>query len=385
MQTRKVVRWMSLGVAASCTVALAHSWRRPFPHDPYNTGCERRPIDLVICLDTSGSMTALIDSARAKLWDIVHQLAKAKPTPQLRVGLLTYGSPNVSTAGAGWVVRQMDLTHDLDGLYARMMSLTTNGGEEYVGWVLNDALKTMNWSRDPRALKLIFVAGNESADQAAEVFNFRAVAERARVEGITINAVYCGNFQIGLSEKWQEVALHGGGDFSAIDMERGTVQIQTPYDKELFELNIKLNATYIPYGSRGDARWKQQQEQDANAERLGLQTAGTRVAAKASPLYNNKDWDLLDAAAAGDVKLESVAKEDLPAAMQPMSAAEREAYVGRKQAERTEVQRQIQDLSARRDGFLEDKRKTANPGQAGLDEAMLQSIRKQAESKGFTF
>ncbi|MHC4847005.1 MAG: hypothetical protein ACYTEG_00945, partial [Planctomycetota bacterium] len=37
-------------------------------------------IDLAICLDVSGSMSGLINSARAKLWAIVNDLALAKPT-----------------------------------------------------------------------------------------------------------------------------------------------------------------------------------------------------------------------------------------------------------------------------------------------------------------
>ena len=100
------------------------------------------------------------------------------------MGLLTYGSPHVSSGHRGWVVLQSDLTTDLDGVYAKLMALSTNGGEEFVGWVLNDAISNMNWSSDPRAVKTIFVAGNESADQAMERFNFRYVAETARARGI---------------------------------------------------------------------------------------------------------------------------------------------------------------------------------------------------------
>ncbi|MCH9002383.1 MAG: hypothetical protein IIC02_07395, partial [Planctomycetes bacterium] len=37
------------------------------PQDPISIKPVSRPVDLVICLDTSGSMAALIDSARAKL------------------------------------------------------------------------------------------------------------------------------------------------------------------------------------------------------------------------------------------------------------------------------------------------------------------------------
>ena len=41
-----------------------------------------KEIDLAICLDVSGSMSGLINSARAKLWAIVSDLALAKPTPK---------------------------------------------------------------------------------------------------------------------------------------------------------------------------------------------------------------------------------------------------------------------------------------------------------------
>ena len=52
-----------------------------------------KAIDLVVCLDVSGSMNGLIDSAKIKLWDVVNELAKVKPTPNLRVALYSYGSP----------------------------------------------------------------------------------------------------------------------------------------------------------------------------------------------------------------------------------------------------------------------------------------------------
>ena len=38
----------------------------------------------------------------------------------------------------------------------------------------------MSWSPDPDGLRLVFIAGNESADQAVDRVDFRAVAETAR-------------------------------------------------------------------------------------------------------------------------------------------------------------------------------------------------------------
>lgn len=352
--------------------------------DPPGTPDEKRAVDLVICLDTSGSMTALIDSARARLWDIVNELATAKPTPQLRVGLLTYGSPSNSTAAQGWVLRQTDLTGDLDTLYAKMMGMTTNGGDEFVGWALNDALQTMSWSEDPDALKLIFVAGNESADQAAAQFNFRSVCKTARDRGITVNAIYAGDRQAGINEYWDQVGLHGGGSYHAISMEAGTVQIETPQDKTLLELNVKLNATYIPYGERGADGKRNQLEQDANAARVGEQSTIDRSVAKSTKLYNNAFWDLVDASDREEFDFAEIDDEALPQNMQSMTLAEKKAYVVEMKSKRAAISAKIAEVNEARAAFI--KRERAKQGGAtSLDEAILKSLREQAQAKGFTF
>lgn len=350
-------------------------------HDPV---CRPRPIDLVICLDTSSSMDGLIDSARARLWDIVNSLASARPTPHLRVGLITYGSPNNSTGSNGWLVKQTDLTSDLDSVYARMMGMRTNGGDEYVGWALRRAIDWMQWSPDPSALKMIFIAGNESADQASDTFNFRYVAEDARSRGISINAIYCGETQAGINERWNQVPTCGGS-FAAIDMQRGTIQMATPHDKALLELNLKLNATYVPYGDAGVAGYERQKEQDAAAEGLGQAVLASRAAAKATAQYRNAHWDLVDSVQQGQVALKDVPEAALPAEMKQQSVAEREAFVQGKVRARAEVQARIAEVSAAREKFLRDAREKSANGQQSLDEAVLASIRSQAEAKGFKF
>jgi len=344
----------------------------------------RRPVDLVICLDTSGSMTALIDSARAKLWDIVNELSSATPTPQLRVGLLTYGTPDNSTAASGWIVRHTDLTSDLDTVYAKMMAMRTAGGDEYVGWVLSDAVSDMNWSRDPDALRIIFVAGNESADQARERYDFRHVCETARSRGIFINAIYAGDHGQGVSEHWHEVAIHGGGNFSSIDMEHGTLQIEAPQDKLLMELNVKLNATYVPYGAQGAAGAANQVAQDRNSLSMGRQSCASRAAAKSSKLYTNAFWDLVDALRDGTVELDKIKDAELPECMRPMSPAERTAYVEGMRQSRAAIQEEIQEVNAARQRYLAAER-ARQSGQTGLDDAILDALHKQAEAKGFMF
>ncbi len=370
---------VSLIVSLLATIGAAQARKiSPAPYDPPAA----QAIDLVICLDTSGSMQGLIDSARAKLWDIASELANVQPTPRLRVGLLTYGSPNLSTADKGWIVRQIDLTSDLDAVYERMMAMSITGGDEFVGWVLNDAVNTMNWSPDPSALKLIFVAGNESADQASHQANFRNVGNMAIAKGIKVNAIYCGSQQQGLSEKWDQVARCGGGVFSTIDMQAATAQVTTPYDDALLKLNIELNATYIPFGKEGRVGAARQISADAAAESVGVASAPSRVAAKATALYKNTKWDLVDASSDKDFKLEQVKESELPENMQKMTPGKRADHLVQQRKSRARVQTEIQKVGEQRRTFLREEKKKSSTGKQGLDDALIKTIRKQAAEKG---
>jgi hypothetical protein len=345
---------------------------------------ERRPVDLVICLDTSGSMTALIDSARAKLWDITNELARATPTPRLRVGLLTYGTPDNSSAAGGWIKRHTDLTDDLDTVYAKMMAMTTSGGDEYVGWVLNEALSSMSWSRDPRALKIIFVAGNESADQARNRYDFRYIAERARGGDIVVNAIYAGNREQGVAEHWHEVAIHGGGNFAAIDMQHGTIQIPTPHDDVLSRLNRELNDTLYSLRQSRPKRAGQSNRSGCQRESDGRPVLQQPVAAKATGLYMNTFWDLVDAVREKTVDLEKLDAKDLPEPMRTMTRKEQLAYVESKQQQRGEIQRRITEISVKRQAYLDAERKKQGT-KTGFDDALIDALRKQAGEKGFEF
>jgi len=165
----------------------------------------------------------------------------------------------------------------------------------------------------------------------------------------------------------------------------GTVQIATPHDRTLLELNMKLNATYVPYGAAGEAGFRRQYEQDANAERVGVASIASRAEAKATALYQNAHWDLVDSVKQGKVAVKDVDASDLPAAMQAMSVGEREAFVETQARARTDVQAKIGEISAAREKFLDDARAQASGGKQALDEAMLAAIRAQAEAKGFKF
>jgi hypothetical protein len=344
-------------------------------------GQESRAVDVVICLDTSGSMEDLIDAARARVWDVIGELARMQPTPELRVGLLSFGT-QAGGENAGWIVQHSDLTDDLDAVYASLMALTIEGGEEYVGRAIHTALEEMSWSMDWNALRILFVAGNESADQDSDNFDFRTETRAAQDRDIIVNAMYAGNHDQAIVEHWPEVARRGQGTFSAIDPSVATIQISTPHDDALLALNARLNQTYVPYGSNGAAGLANQVAQDSNASRLGVQSCSSRITAKGTSLYTNASWDLVDASVQEGFDIASVAVQELPESLQSMSREELAGFVAGKRLEREAIQTDIQALSNKREDFIK-KVRAEELASSDLGEAMKQAIREQAMKKGF--
>jgi hypothetical protein len=346
---------------------------------------EPRIIDLAVCLDASGSMDGLINSARQRIWAIVNDLATAKPTPRLRVALLIYGNDGNNPA-AGWVKVLTNLTEDLDLVSQQLFSITTNGGTELVARVIQTSLQTLPWNNDPGSLKLIVVAGNESADQDKQV-SFRDQCKKAIASGIMINSIYCvwGKDTGAIVEEWKDVARLSDGHYATIDQNRGTITVATPFDNRLDELSRSLNATYVPFGPQGKAGWTNQQRQDANAAGLAADAAAQRATAKSGKLYYCR-WCLVDATRNKAVKLAEVEEKDLPEKMRSMTLEERQKHLDGKWAKRQEIQKQVNEMSKKRRAFVteEMKRQSFDESKA-FDVAVRKAIRAQAEKKGYAF
>lgn len=376
MRPDRTPRWLApsllslLALLLGCGQALAHD-EPPRP--------QARDVDLVICLDTSGSMDGLIHAARQKLWSLVGEMATLEPEPRLRVGLLTFGSPGHDERGH--VVLQTDLTADLDLVSEKLFALQTNGGTELVGRVLHAALTEMSWARGD-GLKTIFVAGNESADQDTQR-PFARVAADARARGMFVSAIYCGGADDADAAGWRTLAGVGAGTFAHIDQDRGTVSITTPFDAELARLSSEINATYVFHGSDRDAVRERQEAQDGNATAAGAPAAAERASAKASGLYRAPK-DLVDESRAPGFALAEVPAEELPEELRALDEAGRKAYLDGKAADRERIRARIQELDALRAAHVRkamDEQKLDDT--RSLDRALRDAVREQAERKGF--
>lgn len=339
-------------------------------------------IKVALLLDTSNSMDGLIDQAKAQLWEIVNELSYAKcrnDRPKLQIALFEYGNDNLSSHD-NYIRKILGFTEDLDDVSKELFSLTTNGGSEYCGAAIQESLNKLDWGNEADDLKMVFIAGNEPFDQGK--INYKDAAANAKEHGVVVNTIFCGDYRHGIESYWKEGAQLTYGDYMAINQNQQTVYVPSPYDDIIIQLNVKLNKTYVPYGSAGKEKSRVQHEQDANAAEYSKANAVSRTISKGGHFYTNSTWDLVDAEEEADFSYDKLKKDELPQELKGKSASEIKKYLEAKRAEREEIQKQIMDLNEQRRKYIaENTKETSN----GLEDAMVQAIKKQAEKKNYTW
>lgn len=376
----------TVNTAYGCELTLKRTNKQPIIAEAIVNEPVEKPknntVKIALLLDTSNSMDGLINQAKSQLWDIVNKFTHAKcgngSRPNLEIALYQYGNDNLSSR-EGYIQQVLDFSADLDEISEKLFSLTTNGGEEYCGQVIHTSLKQLDWGKNPDHLKMIFIAGNEPFTQGK--LNYKDAVTNAIEKDVVINTIFCGNYDQGVQTDWKRGATLTGGEYMAIDHNRHVVHIDTPYDDVIIKLNSKLNTTYISYGSRGAMKREQQMVQDENAMELEEAVAVKRAVSKSSRLYSNASWDLVDAMDDKDFELGKIKKDELPQELKNKSTAEIERYIDEKKVERQQIQKEIQELNAKRDAYL-IKNQTEN-ATGELENAMLEAIKKQAEKKNY--
>ena len=342
-------------------------------------------VQLAILLDTSGSMSGLIDQARIELWSIVNQFIWARQkgiAPEVQVALFEYGNDGLPQE-KGYIRQIVAFTTDLDRVSQELFALKTNGGSEYCGWVIKDAVEQLQWTTDPNGLKVLFIAGNEPFTQGP--IDYRQTCKAAIEKGIVVNTLHCGTESEGVNGQWDNGARLADGRFLSIDHNRQVAYMAAPQDAEISALNIRLNETYLAFGMQGMAFRERQTAQDLNALTASPEAAMQRAVAKASAHYINAEWDLVDALSHKEADLGKIPDDQLPQAMRGLSVQEKKAYVATRSHERSEIQRQIQTLNQQREQYVAAERAKQQSNGNTLGSAIVQAVRQQAAAKRFDF
>ena len=350
---------------------------------PLTTPAPVRPrIEVCFVLDTTGSMSGLIEGAKQKIWSLANEIISAKPAPEVKFSLVGYRD-----RGDAYVVKTSALTDDIDRIYSELRAFKADGGgdtPESVSEALQAAVREAKWSDDKSVLKIIYLVGDAPPHtDYKDGPDYRTVCREAASKGVLINTIQCGNIA-GTAEIWKEIAQKADGQYVALAQTGNMRIVETPFDKEMQELNQKIGTTLIGCGSV-------QVRQQVAAKQFASEAASASVASSRLS-YNWKDGksvqgggELIDEIAAGRRKLEEVKKDELPEELRSLDADALKKHVETKAAERKALNEKLAELVKKRDAWLAEDAKKNQGAPDSFDVKVSSILREQAKAKGIQY
>ncbi|NBU92592.1 MAG: VWA domain-containing protein [Flavobacteriia bacterium] len=354
-----------------------------FSYSFFSAQIAPRKVQLVILFDTSNSMDGLLNQAKAKIWAIVNEVSSLRyqgTIPQLEIAMYDYGNQSLNIKD-NYVRQQLNFTKDLDLVSEKLFGLTTNGGDEFCGAVIQKSLSDLSWSANNGDLKLIYIAGNEPFNQGP--ISYKEACALAKTKGVLVSTIFCGPYDEGVRTFWQDGATCSGGDFFNINSDQALSYMATPYDSLIQSNNLKLNGTYVSYGVDGVDKKNKQVRQDENAKTLNNAVMVERAVAKGSTNYWNGAWDLIDAAAADSTFISKLEEKDKTDELKGKTAEEIKTIVAEKTKEREQIQQEIATLNVKRVAYIEAESKKNQVKTDDFGTAVAKSLRKNAVLLGF--
>jgi Mg-chelatase subunit ChlD len=347
-------------------------------------------IEVAFVLDTTGSMSGLIQAAKEKIWAIANTLATTRPAPHIKLALVAYRD-----RGDAYITKRTDLTDDLDSVYKELMGFSADGGgdgPESVNQALHEAVTKLSWSKDDKTYRVLFLVGDAPPhmDYKDDV-KFPETCKLAATAGIFINSVQCGA-EGGTEPIWREIAMKAEGRYFRVEQSGGAILAATPFDTKLADLAKDLDSTRVFYGAKAEVA--KQTERSKNADAI---YASAPVAAQAQRcVFNGSSagtWnfsggakELVDDCASSRVKLSEIKEAELPDELRKVPAVERQKFVNERLEKRKQIQQQITELSAKRQAHLaEQMKKATESGKSNLDLPIYECVKAQAAKKGISY
>ena len=345
----------------------------PPPPPPPLPQAQPPRVEVVFALDTTGSMSGLIEGAKRKIWSIANYIGSAQPKPDLKVGLVAYRD-----IGDEYVTKFYDLTDDMDEVFEHLSQFRAAGGgdtPEHVAKALHDAVERTTWSDGDKVVKMIYLVGDAPPHtDYQDGYDYRTISRRAAKKNIHLNTILCGN-DADARLAWNEISRAGHGEFAAIAQSGGVATVATPYDTRLAELNRALAATAMGYGD-GATRMEVHHKMAAAAAAPAAIAADRAGWVGVNKLAVSGKGDLLNDLGSGHARLEEVKPADMPDELRGLDPGRQRAIVVQKQAERAKVLSEISDLSRQRNEYLKADAKKAK--RTGFDDEVRRTVEKEA-------
>ncbi|AEI62311.1 vWA domain-containing protein [Corallococcus macrosporus] len=360
----------------------------PAPPSQQQKPVTARPeIEVVFVLDTTGSMSGLLEGAKQKIYSIASRIAQGRPTPRLKVGLVAYRD-----VGDEYVTKRFDLSDDLDTVFANLRKFEAGGGgdtPEHVGRGLGEAVSKLSWSQNREVMKAIFLVGDAPPARRNDDWDFNFWAKKAREKHIVVNTVRCGG-DAKTAVAWRAVAKLTDGTFDSIDQSGGMVAVATPYDEALAKVNAELSTKTL-YTGRREVQ-AENKARAASMARLAPEAAAERISymkktrgagaggapASSAPKAVGGAVDLVEAPSA----LAGVSQDELPAELKGLSAEAQAAKVKTLSEEKKALEKKAETLAAEREAWLT---KNAPAKEDAFDANVMKGVKAQAAKHGIAY
>jgi len=169
-------------------------------------------MDIVFCIDTTGSMGDEIDVIKNQLLKMVDQILQGNPQPRVRFGVVAYRDK-----GDEYVTKKYLLGWDIKETKKIIDSLKAAGGGDYpesINEALHVTVQGMNWDNNKNVRKIVFLIGDASPHTDYENnFNYKKELSFATKKGIMINTISCSGMEQDGNQYFQEVASATNGAF----------------------------------------------------------------------------------------------------------------------------------------------------------------------------
>lgn len=371
---------LAIGFAALLLAAPAHGKAEQAGADGLIPDTPPARIEVAFVLDTTGSMTGLIEGAKRKIWSIANNLIDLEPKPEIRFALIGYRD-----RGDAYVTKRFDLTNDVQLIYGELLAFHAAGGgdtPESVNQALDEAVTRLDWSTEDSVFRVIFLVGDAPPhmDYQDDV-TYAETVGAARQRDIIVNAVQAGSVQ-STTPVWREIATLGGGEFARIAQDGAMTHLETPYDAQIQTLRRRISETVIYYGAETEQSVARSKVENALSAGGAVSSDMAGYLAKSGGGVITGGGDLVQDVVEGRVDLDDLAAEALPEPMQQMSETERKAFLDGRAAERRAIQHEIDALVAERDAYL-GARRAEMAAHDAFDLEVERMISEQSAAKGF--
>ncbi|MFT6715679.1 MAG: Mg-chelatase subunit ChlD [Saprospiraceae bacterium] len=320
-------------------------------------------VEIVFCLDATGSMGGLISTAKEKIWSIVTEVVDDTIPTRIKLGIVFYRDKTDN-----FVTKVIPLTGDLDYVYNQLLNIQAQGGgdtPESLNQGLYEAVIKNDWSTNDNVYKTIFVIGDcpPHMDYKNEV-QYTESCKMARKKGIIINSIKLGPECEDATTHFKNMASCAGGAYLHLSQNAKDQIITTPYDNKINELSKSIDDSKIYYGTK-------QEKRAANKKKemeMSFYTKASSTANNARVNYklkhaSKKDWmgnkELLEDYENGSVNLDSIQVSVLPKIYRSMTTEEVKQDLSVKSKKRKKLIDDLLKWNKERAKFINNEKKNS--------------------------